>query len=161
VLVNPGVLEGKHVSGRADGPIADLLFAVLQRITPRFVPRAILRGGFADPDAVSAELVTEWHELWLRAGQRPAEIARIRQYRAGDVDAVARRVRAPVLLMWGQANRVAPLAQAEELRALLANAPSVALRTYPGVGHMATYEAPEATARDLAAWLAAPLSAAH
>lgn len=156
VLLNPGVLEGKQRSGRGEGPVADLLFATLQRITPRLVPRAILRSGFADPDAVSEELVTEWHELWLREGQRPAEIARIRQYRAGDVDGIARSVKVPVLLMWGEANRIAPLAQAGELRALLENAPSVELLTYPGVGHMATYEAPEATARDVAAWLAAP-----
>lgn len=156
ILLNPGVLEGKQMSRRAEGPVADLLFATLQRITPRFVPRAILRSGFADRDAVSEELVTEWHELWLREGQRPAEIARIRQYQAGDVDGIARSVRVPVLLMWGEANRIAPLAQAGELRELLENAPSVELRTYPGVGHMATYEAPEATARDVADWLAKP-----
>jgi pimeloyl-ACP methyl ester carboxylesterase len=156
VLLNPGVIEGREKSGRGAGVAADLMFATLQRITPRFVPRAVLRSGFADPDAVDEALVTEWHELWLRAGQRPAEIARMRQYQAGDVDAVARQVRAPVLLMWGEANRIAPLAQARELRHLLVNAAGVELRSYPGVGHMATYEAPDATARGVADWLAAP-----
>jgi pimeloyl-ACP methyl ester carboxylesterase len=160
VLLNPGVIEGREKAGRGEGLAADLMFATLQRITPRFVPRAVLRSGFADPDAVDEDLVTEWHDLWLREGQRPAEIARMRQYRAGDVDAIAGKVRAPVLLMWGEANRIAPLEQAQELRQLLENSAGVDLRTYPGVGHMATYEAPAATARDVADWLASPLPTA-
>jgi pimeloyl-ACP methyl ester carboxylesterase len=123
------------------------------------VTRAILASGYADKDRVPEQIVDEWHELWLREGQRPAEIARMRQYEPGDVEGVIGRLTVPVLLMWGEANPVAPIGQAAELRELLVNAPSVDLRTYPGVGHMATYEAPEATARDVAAWLAAPLPA--
>jgi pimeloyl-ACP methyl ester carboxylesterase len=158
ILANPGVLEGRDQRRRMDAPGAGLIFTLLEYVTPRSLAELILSSGFADRSKVPPALVDEWHEFWLMEDQREAEIARILQYRPGDVEAVVREVRVPVLLMWGEANPIAKFEQAAELRGMLVNAPSVQLVSYPGVGHMLTYEAPEQSARDALRYVSTPLS---
>ena len=59
----------------------------------------------------------------------------------------------PVLVMWGEANPVVTVDQAREFTKMLDHAASVKLIVYPGVGHMAVHEAPEATSKDARAFL--------
>ena len=97
--------------------------------------------------------VDRWHEMWLREGQREAQLSRLRQYASGDLEGVIRQVQAPTLLLWGESNSQAEVEQAYELRELLDNAPSVRMIIYPGVGHMAVQEAGEKIGRDVRAYL--------
>lgn len=157
ILLNPGALEGREQSKRADSAASRAVIRLLEWVTPRGLAELITTSGFADKSKVPPGLVDEWWEFWLMEGQRRAEIARVLQYRPGDIEQQVRSVRVPVLLMWGEANPIAKFAQAAEMQALLENSPGVKLISYPGVGHMATYEAPEATARDALAYLDQPL----
>jgi pimeloyl-ACP methyl ester carboxylesterase len=157
ILLNPGALEGREASKRADSAAARAMMRSLVYVTPRSVAELIASSGFADKTRVPPALVDEWWEFWLMEGQRKAEIARMLQYRPGDIEQQVASLRVPVLLMWGEANPIAKFPQAAEMQALLRQAPSVRLISYPGVGHMATYEAPDATARDALAYLDTPL----
>lgn len=157
ILLNPGALEGRQAAARANSPLSRATLRAVRYVTPRAIAELVVASGFADESRVPPELVDEVHAMWLMEGQRAAEIARILQYRPGDIEEQIGRVRAPVLLMWGRDNPIARFEQAETLRAALRSAPSVRLIDYPGVGHMATYEAPEATARDALAYLQTPL----
>ncbi len=98
--------------------------------------------------------------MWLREGQRRAQLTRLRQYRAGDIEGVIRGIKAPTLLLWGEANPQAPIEQAYELLELLENAESVRFISYPGVGHMAVQEAGDLIGRDVRAYLDGTLPAA-
>lgn len=151
VLLSPGALEGRSMqrAGRSVPRIAN----ILEYITPRALARYMLTSRFGDPGKVNDKLVDQWYDMWLREGQRAAILARLRTYSSADLAAVTAAIRAPTLILWGEKNPQAPVAQAEELHKMLVNAPSVTVITYPGVGHMAADEAGPLIARDVRAFL--------
>jgi len=151
ILLSPGALEGRSMqrAGRSVPPIAD----ILEYITPRALAKYMLTSRFGDPGKVDDKLIDQWYEMWLREGQRAAILARLRTYSSADLGAVTAAVRVPTLILWGEKNPQAPVAQAEELRKMLVNAPSVKVITYPGVGHMAADEAGPVIARDVRTFL--------
>jgi pimeloyl-ACP methyl ester carboxylesterase len=140
VLINPGAIEGKRMKpGREKIPD---WANVLTVFTPRAAAKYMLTSAYGDPTKVSDELIDEWWEMWRHSGNRAAVLDRLRQYRANDIDAVIGRVRAPVLLVWGEKDPQTPVEQAAEIQALLKSAALVELSVLPGVGHMAVQEAP-------------------
>ena len=152
VLISPGSLE-PDVRGREAPPRMSPVTALVRWITPRALPEFMLRGGFGDPARLTPELVDRWHDLWRLEGQRPAQLARLRQYVSGDIEALIGQVSAPVLIQWGEENPQVHVELAAELARLLKGAPSVETIIYPGVGHMAIQEAPRETSADARAWL--------
>ncbi|HEX7238808.1 MAG TPA: alpha/beta fold hydrolase, partial [Longimicrobiaceae bacterium] len=70
--------------------------------------------------------------------------------RAVDLRAAAERVRAPVLLVYGERDLLAPAAHGEEL---LRRLPRAELARVPGASHYSTVSSPAATER-VAGWLA-------
>ena len=152
VLISPGSLE-PDVRGREAPPRMSPVTALVRWITPRALPEFMLRGGFGDPARLTPELVDRWHDLWRLEGQRPAQLARLRQYVSGDIEALIGQVSAPVLIQWGEENPQVHVELAAELARLLKGAPSVETIIYPGVGHMAIQEAPRETSADARVWL--------
>jgi pimeloyl-ACP methyl ester carboxylesterase len=157
ILLSPGSLEGREQKARGDVPDAAY---VLKYILPRALPEYMLRSGFGDPSKLPEPLVDRWYDMWMREGQREAQLDRLRQYQSGDIEGIVRSIRVPVLLLWGEANRTAKFEQSVEFRELLAGAPSLTFISYPGVGHMAVEEAGEAIGRDVRRWLDAPIAPA-
>ncbi len=155
ILLSPGALNPR-VRGRTTPPPLPGWVDIAQVITPRIVFQKLLENGFGDKSKIKPELIDQWWELMRREGQRKAEITRTRQYVSGDIEAKIREVKAPVLVMWGEKNPVVTVDQAKEFTKMLDHAPAVKLIVYPGVGHMAVHEAPEATAKDARAFLDEP-----
>jgi pimeloyl-ACP methyl ester carboxylesterase len=151
ILLSPGALEGRKVQ-RAGGSLPRIA-NILEYITPRALATYMLKSRFGDPDRVDDRLIDQWYEMWLREGQRAAILARLRTYSSADLARVTAGVRVPTLILWGEKNPQAPVAQAEELRKMLSSAPEVQVITYPGVGHMAADEAGPIIARDVRAYL--------
>ena len=110
-----------------------------------------------EPAEPPEELVDRWYDLWMREGQREAQLDRLSQYVAGDIEGLVRSIRVPVLLLWGEANQTAKFEQSVEFRELLKDAPSLTFISYPGVGHMAVEQAGAETGRDVRAWLDTPI----
>jgi pimeloyl-ACP methyl ester carboxylesterase len=152
VLVSPGSLE-KDVRGRTTPREIPRFADVFAYVTPRFFATGLLKLGYGDKSKLTDAVIDEWYEMWMRAGNRPAMLARLRQYVSGDVEAKIRAVSVPVLLLWGEKNPRVPVALAYEFQKLLVNAPSVQLEILKGVGHMAVQEAPQETARLVRAYL--------
>jgi pimeloyl-ACP methyl ester carboxylesterase len=151
VMLNPGILEGREMA-RSGTRLPDAA-RVLEYITPRALAAYMLRSRAGDATKITEEHIDRWYELWMREGNRRAILDRLSVYDSADVPEVIAAVRAPVLILWGEANPQTPLEQAAELKGMLKNAPEVRLVTYPGVGHPALEEAGAETARDVAAWL--------
>ena len=152
ILLSPGALEGRAMqrSGRTEIPrVAN----ILEYITPRSLAAYMLKSRFGDPSKVTDQLIDRWYDLWLREGQRPAMLARLRSYSSTDLEQVTTAIRAPTLILWGARNPQAPVEQAGQLRRMLVNASSVKVVTYPGVGHMALDEAGSTMVPDVIAWL--------
>lgn len=153
ILLSPGSLEGKE--RRARGGVPRIGYS-LEYILPRALPRFMLRSGFGDPEALPESLVDRWHDFWLREGQRRAQLDRLSQYQAGDIEGLIRSLRMPVLLLWGELNTTAVFSQSRTFLELLRDAPSVTFIAYPGLGHMALQEGGSILARDVRTWLDAP-----
>jgi len=151
ILLSPGALEGRSME--RDGRSLPRIANILEYITPRALAKFMLTTRFGDPGRVDDKLIDQWYEMWLREGQRPAILARLRTYSSADLTKVTAGVRVPTLILWGEKNPQAPVEQAEELRKMLVNAPEVRVITYPGVGHMAADEAGPVIARDVQAYL--------
>jgi pimeloyl-ACP methyl ester carboxylesterase len=150
VLLNPGSLEGK--GKRASGGVPKAGY-VLKYLLPRALPRFMLRSGFGDPEKVPDSLVERWYDFWLLEGQREAQLDRLSQYKAGNVEGLIRSLRVPVLLMWGKRNATAEFSQSATFLKLLSGAPSVTFLAYPELGHMALQEDGARLGRDVRAWL--------
>ena len=150
ILLSPGSLEGRERKERGTVPQAAY---VLKYILPRALPEFMLRSGFGDPTKLPTTLVDRWYDMWMREGQREAQLDRLSQYEAGDIEGLVRSIRVPVLLLWGEANTTAIFEQAAEFRELLENVPSLTFKSYPGVGHMAVEEAGPLIGKDVRAWL--------
>lgn len=153
ILLSPGSLEGKERRARGGVPRVGY---VLKYFLPRALPRFMLRSGFGDPQQLPEPLVDRWYDLWMREGQREAQLDRLSQYKAGDIEGLIRSLRLPVLLLWGELNTTAVFSQSQTFRKLLADAPVVRFIAYPGLGHMALQEDGARLAQDVRAWLDSP-----
>lgn len=151
ILLNPGILEGRAMA-RTGTRVPDAA-NVLAYLTPRALAAFMLRSRAGDPSKITEENIDRWYEMWMREGNRRAILDRLRAYDSSDVVEVLAAVKVPVLILWGEANPQTPIGQATELKAMLKNAPAVALITYPGVGHPALEEAGAAIAADVRTYL--------
>ncbi len=113
----------------------------------------MLRSGYGDKSKLTDEVIDRWYDMWMREGNREAQLDRLQQYKSGDIEGVIRRLRPATLLMWGEANTTAKFEQAEHFRELLENVESLTYISYPGVGHMAVQEAGEETGADVRKFL--------
>lgn len=151
ILLSPGALEGRERTGEGRGlPRAAYL---LTYILPRALPEFMLRQGFGDDTKLSDELIDRWYDLWMREGQRKAQLDRLSQYDSGNTLDIIRALTPPTLLMWGEANTQAKFEQHEEFIELLDNTASLHFISYPGVGHMAVQEAGRDTGLDVRAYM--------
>ena len=114
-----------------------------------------------DPSRVPAELVEASAELVRRRAEMPGldkaflvaarSLLRINA-RPARYRAAMRAVRAPVLMIHGELDRLIPV---EAARQEAARDPSWRLEVLPGVGHVPQMEAPEPVSRLVLDWLAA------
>jgi|TARA_B100001245_G_scaffold191628_1_gene149911 pimeloyl-ACP methyl ester carboxylesterase len=152
ILVSPGALNPR-VRGSNEPAKLPKAFNLMTQITPRLLVKGLLTGGFGDPSNISEELITRWHDLLLREGQRDAQMARMRQYVSGDIDQVIKQVKAPVLIMWGKKNKVVPVELAYEMKNLLVNSHSIEIIIYESGGHQLVQELGQETAVDALEYL--------
>jgi pimeloyl-ACP methyl ester carboxylesterase len=126
----------------------------LNRLMDYVLPRALVEGSvrsvYGDPSKVTPELVDRYYELALREGNRAAL-----RNRFGDLpdEAYAQRVkrlRLPVLVLWGGRDRLIPIAAADRF---LRDIPGSRLVTFPDLGHVPHQEDPEASVIPVLAFL--------
>jgi pimeloyl-ACP methyl ester carboxylesterase len=152
VLVSPdGFASPGFEYGKA--PQVPALASLMRHVLPRFVLRMNLEPGYADPGVVSDELLTRYHDLLRAPGVRGALLERTRQIMLTDPAPTLRRIRAPVLLLWGEQDAMIPFRNSSDYLRLL---PDSRLAPLPGVGHLPQEEAPEVALRPVRAFLAHP-----
>lgn len=151
ILLSPGSLEGQERTGEGRG-LPEAAY-VLTYVLPRALPEFMLRQGFGDETKLTDELIDRWYDMWMREGQRKAQLDRLSQYESGDILQIIRELTPPTLLLWGEANSQAKFEQSEEFIEMLENTESLYFISYPGVGHMAVQEAGLETGHDVRAYL--------
>ncbi len=144
-FASPGFDYGK-------APEVGVVTQLMTVALPKAVLRWSLAPAYAQPDVVMTDaVVTRYHDLMLAPGVRPAIIARMQQLNLLPPAPLLRTIQARTLLLWGEEDRMIPIANAQDYLKDLPHAKLVAL---PGVGHVPQEEAAAAGLAALQAFLA-------
>ncbi|MBC7992239.1 MAG: alpha/beta fold hydrolase [Rhizobacter sp.] len=149
VLVSP---DGFASPGFAYGkpPEVPAALKLMRHVLPKPVLRMNLLPAYADPSALTDELLTRYHDLMLGPGNRDALLTRLQQTVLADPVPLLNRIRAPVLLIWGERDAMIPFANsADYLKAI----PGSRLLALPSVGHLPQEEAASASLAPLSGFL--------
>jgi len=138
VLVSPdGFASPGFAYGKA--PDVPLIMQAMRYVLPRGMLKSNIAVGYADPAALTEPTVTRYHDLMLAPGARQAMLDRMEQTVLRDPVPMLRRIKAPVLLVWGQKDAMIPFANAADYQRELAD---VRLVSFADLGHLPQEEAP-------------------
>ncbi len=138
VLVAPdGFASPGFAYGRA--PDVPAMMGLMRYALPKALLRMNLVPSYADASRLTDDTVTRYHDLLLAPGSRAALLARMRQTVLQDPEPLLRRIRAPVLLLWGEQDGMIPVRNAADYMRNLADGRLV---TFPGLGHVPQEEDP-------------------
>ncbi len=149
--VNRLVLLGPTIPGVQPGGRAfDLTFWLAYHgrlarwlLQPRFKPfvRAALREAVADPSLITDDLVAHYATLAQRPGFRDVYVSTAQNWHAWAAQRPRfGELKMPVLIIWGEGDRVHPVRQAALLQTLI---PQAELVRVPQCGHLPHIEHPE------------------
>jgi len=130
-----------------------VLNQVMRYITPRSMVEDGLRHAIEDDALVTVAMVDRYYDLALYEGNRAATIARFQGREPGAGDTLGEDLKAmklPTLIIWGESDRLIPVADAHAMAAVL---PHARLVIYENVGHMAMEEAAMVSAGEVRAFM--------
>ncbi|WP_376087112.1 alpha/beta fold hydrolase [Roseomonas sp. CCTCC AB2023176] len=120
----------------------------LLRLLPYTLPTPLLRASlepaYADKAVLTEATLDRYRAMLLAPGVRQAILDRSATAVLQEPEPILRRIRAPVLLLWGQEDRMIPASHAADYQRAL---PEARLVVLPGLGHVPMEEDP---ARSLA-----------
>jgi pimeloyl-ACP methyl ester carboxylesterase len=123
---------------------------LMRHVLPKPLLRMNLESAYARPEALSDAVTTRYHDLILAPGARQAMLDRLRQTVLQEPLPLLRQIKAPTLLVWGEADAMIPLSNAQDyLQALQ----SSRLVSWPQVGHLPQEEAAELSLKAVADFL--------
>ena len=150
VLISPDGFASPGVAyGQAIGE--PMTARLLPYVLPTPLLRASLAPAYGDPQRLTEDVVIRYRDMILAPGVRDAVLARMQQVVLEDPVPVLHTLRLPVLLLWGEQDRMIPVANAADYLAALPDARLVVL---PGLGHVPQEEAPAESLQPVAAFLA-------
>lgn len=116
--------------------------SVFNFITPRSVVRKSVEDVYFDKTIVTDDLVDRYYELALRPGNRQAFIDRMNLERFPDMSSKIKALRMPVLILWGENDRLIPVQNAYNFNRDL---PASKLHIFKNCGHVPMEEMPDAS----------------
>lgn len=138
VLVSPdGFASPGFEYGKA--PDVPFIMQAMRYVLPRGMLKSNIAVGYADPAALTDPTVTRYRDLMLAPGARQAMLDRMEQTVLRDPVPMLRRIRAPVLLVWGEKDGMIPFSNAADYQRALSD---VRLVSFPDLGHLPQEEAP-------------------
>jgi pimeloyl-ACP methyl ester carboxylesterase len=138
VLISPDGFESPGIAYGERPEIPALAYA-MRYVLPKALVRMNLEAAYGNPAALTEETADRYYDLMLAPGVRDAMIARMAQTIRVDPEPLLRRIRAPVLLIWGEKDALIPVSNAADYLRTLADAKLV---TFPDLGHVPQEEAP-------------------
>ncbi|MEE4155094.1 MAG: alpha/beta hydrolase [Erythrobacter sp.] len=123
---------------------------IVEQITPRSLIAQSLEQSVSVKSVVTEEAVDRYWELLRYPGNRAATMKRF----SSPYDPLTREeiagITAPTLILWGEEDRLIPLAAGRWLEQAM---PDARLVAFPAIGHLPHEEAPEATLASVRDWL--------
>jgi pimeloyl-ACP methyl ester carboxylesterase len=138
VLISP---DGFASTGFAYGkkPSVPSMIKLMRYFLPKAMLRANLESAYGNATALTDETADRYYDLLLGPAVRDALIARMEQTVLEDPEPLLRRIRVPVLLVWGERDALIPFSNARDY---LRNLPDARLVSFPTLGHVPQEEAP-------------------
>lgn len=124
---------------------------LVEQITPRSLIRQSLEQSVSNQAVVTKEAVDRYWELLRYPGNRRATLKRFSSPYDPLTEAEIASVSAPALILWGDEDRLIPLAAGQWLDEVM---PNSRLAVFEGIGHLPHEEAPKATLAVVNDWLA-------
>ncbi|OYV00655.1 MAG: alpha/beta hydrolase, partial [Burkholderiales bacterium PBB5] len=124
---------------------------LVEQITPRSLIAQSLEQSVSVKSIVTEQAVDRYWELLRYPGNRRATLKRFSLPYDPLSEGEIAGVKVPTLILWGEEDRLIPLAAGQWLGKTM---PNNTLVTYPKVGHLPHEEAVEATLGTLEPWLA-------
>ncbi|HLN10524.1 MAG TPA: alpha/beta fold hydrolase [Xanthobacteraceae bacterium] len=150
VLISPDGFASAGYAYRRK-PNVPAMVKLMRYALPEALLRMNLAPAYGDPAALTDETVKRYYDLMRAPGSRDALIARMEQTVLEEPEPLLRRIRAPVLLIWGEKDALIPISNADDyLRSL----PHATLTLLPGLGHVPQEEAPVLSFAPVRAFLA-------
>lgn len=155
ILVNAAGYPADR-NARREPPVAFRLAGVpwvkdlFRFVLPRFVIEKSLANVYGDPSRITDELVDRYYELTLHPGNRRAFIERTGKRGNLTDTLLIKRLTMPALIIWGDRDRLIPVACA---RKFARDLPRDTLVVFEGLGHVPMEEAPELTVRAVQSFL--------
>ena len=122
-------------------------------VTPKILILKNLKEVYADDTKISDELVTRYHNMVLRVGNRQAFVDRAKADFKLDVKKNTnklKRIQIPTLLIWGALDRWIPLDNGKRMDFLIPNSKLVVI---PNSGHVPMEEHPKESLKILKSFL--------
>ena len=127
---------------------------LLMRALPYTLPMPLLRGGvapaYADAASLTESALERYRDMMIAPGVRPAILDRMATHVLVPPEPFLRRIAAPVLLLWGESDRMVPAAHAADYEQELPDSRTVVL---PGLGHVPMEEDPARALAPVTAFL--------
>lgn len=150
ILISPdGFASPGFAYGKA--PEVPFLLRLLPYVLPKFLLRMQLAPAYGESSALTDALVDRYHDMMRAPGVRTALLDRTAQTVLQPPEPLLAQITAPTLLLWGERDRLIPIANADDYLRLI---PDSRLEKLPGIGHLPQEEAPAQTASLIAAFLA-------
>jgi len=121
-------------------PQVPATMGLIRYTLPRWMLRSNLLPAYADPVALSDDLLTRYYELMLAPGSRAALLARMQQTVLVNPVPLLGRITAPTLLVWGRQDRMIPFANAADYQREI---PRNTLLDLDNMGHLPHEESPQ------------------
>lgn len=131
-------------------PQVPVIMGLMRYVLPKSVLRMNLNSAYAHPDHLTDALTTRYHDLMRAPGAREAMLERLKQTVLQEPGPMLRQIKAPTLLVWGQADAMIPSSNARDYLQAIAGS---RLQSWPGVGHLPQEEAAEVSLQAVADFL--------
>jgi pimeloyl-ACP methyl ester carboxylesterase len=152
VLISPdGFASPGFEYGHA--PKVPATLGLMRYVLPKALLRASLKPAYGDPSALTEQTVARYYDLMLAPGVRQALLSRMKETVLVDPKPLLKRIKAPVLLLWGERDGMIPFSNAQ---AYLQNLPNARLVGLPDLGHVPQEEAPQTSIGPVLAFLNQP-----
>lgn len=153
VLVAPdGFASAGFEYGKA--PEASLIMNLLRYALPRSVLKMSLTPAYANPEKLSEAVLSRYHDLMLAPGAREALLQRLVQTVLVDPKPLLPQITVPVLLLWGEEDRMIPVTNAADYQQLLRDSQLVRLGE---LGHLPQEEDARRSLKPVSAFLRSTL----
>jgi len=121
-----------------------ILSPIMKQITPKSFIKKNLIQVYGDDSKISDDLVTRYHDMALRDGNRQAFIDRVHT-RHTDMSDRIKEISCPTLILWGAEDTWVDPEDAAQFKRDISDAQLI---IYEGVGHVPMEEAPRRSAND-------------